>query len=165
MITVLHETDAKERDRLRASDPFQLAAPCWSVRVLPSLPPEHRHISIEELNTYMPIRVVPAAEAPSRLRGSKMSTNSDYNDVLTALKDPSLKKDTALVVNMASPSWTERKDGKPVYEKPEVSFAYTLRRYFEGQKLPLIAYQSGKMEVTIRRKTAAEQVVHTRQRK
>ncbi len=113
----------------------------------------------------MPIRVVPAAEAPSRLRGSKMSTNSDYNEVLTALKDPNLKKGMAIVVNMAAPQWTERKDNKPVYEKPEVSFAYTLRRFFEGQKLPLIAYQSGKMEVTIRAKTQAEMIVRTRQRK
>lgn len=161
MLTVRTVADQRVCEWLLRYDPFQLAPPCFVYR--PVLPPEYRRISIEEVNS-MPIRVVPVTEAPSRLKGSKMLSNADYNDVLTALKDPQLKKDSAIVVNMVAPQWTERRDNKPVYEKPEVAFAYTLRRYFESQSLPLIAYQSGKMEVTVRRKTPAESVVHTRKR-
>jgi hypothetical protein len=104
----------------------------------------------------MAIRVVPVTEAPTRLRGSKMAANQDYNDVLTAIRDPKLKQDSAIVVDMTDKAWTEIKDNKPVYEKPEVSFAYSLRRFFEDNFPALTAFQSGKMQVTIRRKTAAD---------
>lgn len=102
----------------------------------------------------MPIKVVPVQEAPNRMHG-KVSHNQDYMDVMTALK--TAKTGEAIVVSMADPSWfTKNEKQERKYPKPEVAFAYMLRRHFATSSLPLTAYQSGKMEVTIRRQTPAE---------
>jgi hypothetical protein len=147
MLTVLHDRDRLERERLLSSDPFQLAAPCWQVRVIPSLPPEYRRISIEELNT-MPIKTVEFAEAPRRLKGgSGPSSTTEYTEIMQALRDPK-NKGKAFIVTLGD----EWKD-KP---KPEIAFAYALRRYFTLESVNWTAYQSGKNEVTVRSLTTAE---------
>jgi hypothetical protein len=145
-----------------AYDPFQLAAPCWKVRVLPSLPPEYRRISIEEL-TNMSLRPVPVAEAPARLKGNLMSSNVDFNIVLGAIRNPE-NKGKALIVTLEDVMWTSQKNGTPAYPKPEVAFANLLRRYFEREKLAITAYQSGKMEVTVRPMNQTE-IAHAKSKK
>jgi hypothetical protein len=102
----------------------------------------------------MAIKVVAVTEAPSRLHG-KVSHNQDFADVMAAIKNDATnptKKATALVVTMSDPSWTSKNEkGEPKYDKPEVTFAGVLRRHFTAAGLTLTAYQSGKMEVTIKK--------------
>lgn len=103
----------------------------------------------------MAIRTVAVSEAPQRQRGSRLTINQDVNDVLDAIKNPA-NKGKAIIVTMSDPSWTAVKDGKPIYVKPETAFAYYLRRRFAADKLGIVAYQSARMEVTVRAMTAAE---------
>jgi len=105
----------------------------------------------------MAIRTVEVKDAPVRLKGSKMNSNADYNAVLEALKNPA-NKGKAIVVSMEDPQWA----GKP---KPEIMFAYTLRRFFAAQGASYTAYQSGPKEVTVRQMTAGEQAGSTRKKR
>lgn len=147
MLTIIHAADAAERERIQVTDPFQLAAPCWRNHVFYQLPPEVVRLTIEELNR-MPIKVVNVTEAPSRLKGNRMLSNPDYAEIMEALRNPA-NKGKAIIVDMTPTAWAGR-------EKPEVVLAYTIRRYFEGQSVQATAFQSGKMQVTIRAKNAAE---------
>lgn len=158
MITVLHAADAAERERLQVADPFQLAAPYWKTRVYHLLPPETQTTVVrlspaEELH-HMAIRTVAATAAPPRVfvRGG-ISSKQDYIDLLTALN--TVKPDQALIVDMDAKAWVDA-SGQPI-KKPEVVFANSLRRRFEASALPITAYMSGALQVTVRRLTALEQ--------
>lgn len=105
----------------------------------------------------MTIRTVEVKDAPVRLKGSKMNSNADYNAVVEALRNPA-NKDKAIVVSLEDPSWAS----KP---KPEIAFAYTLRRFFAVQKINYTAYQSGPKEVTVRAMSALEKASATRKSK
>lgn len=102
----------------------------------------------------MPIRTVLATAAPARLfvRGG-ISSKQDYIDLLSALG--TAKPDQAFIVDMDPAAWVGS-DGKPM-DKPEVLFANSLRRRFEASALPITAYMSGKLQITVRRLTAIEQ--------
>jgi hypothetical protein len=149
MLHVIHPDDLKVYGFIQANDPFYLGTlPCWMSRVWPLLPPEVVKISVEELNR-MPIKVVEEKEAPARAhKRGVVSGTKDYNEVMQALRLPA-KPGSAMVVTMTESEWATVK-------KPEVSFAYSLRRYFESKGLALTAYQSGKLEVTIRKATALD---------
>ena len=153
MITVRHAVDVAEVKRLQLTDPFQLAPPAWQHCTTFLLPPETVKINVGEIQR-MAIKAVPVDQAPSRLHG-KVSHNQDFADVMAAIKNDAtnpVKKATALVVSMSDPSWMAKNEkGEPKYEKPEVTFAGVLRRHFTAAKLSLTAYQSGKMEVTVKK--------------
>lgn len=103
----------------------------------------------------MPIKVVTEALAPSRLsKGGVVTTSSDFNDVIVAMRDA--KAGQAIIVTLADPQLLKE-------EKPEHKFAFALRRYFVIKGLPHIAYQSAKGEVTIRKPTPAEQAMRAAQ--
>lgn len=109
----------------------------------------------EEFKKLMAVQTVPAASAPARLfvRGG-ISSKSDYIDLLNAVnqsKDPNV----AFVVDMDPKAWV-KPDGS-VLDKPEVVFANSLRRRFEASALPITAYMSGNMQITVRRLSALEQ--------
>jgi hypothetical protein len=103
----------------------------------------------------MAIKTVTLEQAPARMHG-RVSSNVDYQAVMGALSNAAtnpVKMKCAIVVDMEDLVWGKRNEkGEALYPKPEVTFAYTLRRYFEANALPLTAYQSGKMQVTIRQK-------------
>jgi hypothetical protein len=157
MINVIHAVDESERERLKLNDPFQLAPPVWKHYTSFLLPPETVTITIEERKR-MPIKAVSLEQAPPPMHG-KVSHNQDYVDVMAAIRNDAtspIKKQTALVVVMADPSWSSKNDkGEPKYDKPEVVFAGVLRRHFVADGLPLTAYASGKMEVTVKRGDAS----------
>lgn len=96
----------------------------------------------------MAIRTVAVAEAPQRMfkRGT-VSNKQDYSDVLAAL--PKVGKDQAMIIDMDAKAWEGVK-------KAETTFASNLRRLFEARTLPLTAYQSGTMQITIRKATALD---------
>jgi hypothetical protein len=147
MLTVIDDRDRGERERLSVADPFQLAAPCWRNRVFYQLPPETVEITIEE-RTRMALKIVDFQEAPRRLKGgSGPASKTEYTEVMQAIRDPK-NKGKAFIVTLGD----EWKDVK----KPEVAMGYALRRYFSDQKVHWTAYQSGKMEVTVRAMTKAE---------
>src|SRR4029077_8327557 len=153
MLTTLHAADARMREQIAVRDPFQLAPPLWRVRPFPFLPPLTIN-TIENIPKgviFMPLKVVTPEQAPARLhaRGT-VSTKPEYSEVITWLRDPATAKNPTAIVTLNDAGWASVK-------KPETSFAYSLRRLFESKGIALTAYQSGKMEVTIRRKTAAEQ--------
>jgi hypothetical protein len=154
VLSVHSNADMLVRDFILSYDQFQLALPCWNRRVTQLLPPEHRRISIQELNN-MALRIIPVEHAPIRTNSSRMNSNADFNAVLDAVKNTA-NRGKAFVVSMEDPAWTTVKNGKPVYPKPEIAFAYTLRRWFEKHQLAIVAYQSGKMEVTVRAMTSTE---------
>ena len=132
---------------LDANDPFVHAAPCWQVRVYWTLPPEVMKLTVTELeeHTTMPLRIVTETDAPVRLKGGNgPASSSDYHEVLTAMK--TLPPGKALVVTLGDQRFTKN-DAK----QPEVKFASALRRYFQDNGLSATAYQSGKLEVTVRR--------------
>ena len=156
MITLIYDVDLRTRERLSVVDPFQLATPCWRVRQF-LLPPEATPISIEEIKQHMPIKVVEEKLAPSRLsKGGTVTMSSDFNDVMLAMRDA--KQGQAIIVTLADPNLLKE-------EKPENKFAYALRRMFASKGLPHIAYQSGKLEVTIRKPTPAEVAMRASQGK
>jgi len=129
------------------------------VRTWYQLPSEIVRISIEESKRYMALRAVDLKDAPQKLKSSFATTNQDVADVMNALSNPNTdptKKTVAFIVDMADPGWTATKDGAAKYPKPENAFTYSLRRRFEALGLPLTAYQSGKMQITVRRKTTIE---------
>jgi len=96
----------------------------------------------------MPIKTVAIAEAPLRMfKRGVISSKQDYLDVMNALQKANAGQ--AIIVTMESDAW------KGV-EKPETAFANSLRRSFEAKGLQLTAYQSGKMEVTVRKVTALD---------
>jgi hypothetical protein len=137
-------------------DPFQFALPCWNRYTTQLLPPQTRRISIEEFDA-MPIRTVPVTEAPARLH-VRASLNQDFQDVLSAIKDPA-NKGRAIVVTLGDPSWTtalNRDKSGPKYPKPAVALANQLRRHFQDASLNIAVYQSGPMEVTVRAMTQSE---------
>lgn len=96
----------------------------------------------------MAIRTVEASAAPARLfkRGG-ISSKQDYIDLLTALNNA--KPNQAFIVDMDPKSW----EG---INKPEVTFANSLRRRFEQGAIAVTAYMSGQYQVTVRRFTALE---------
>jgi hypothetical protein len=140
-------------------DPFILAAPCWRRRVILELPPEppprptREQLEKAERERIMAIRTVEASAAPQRLfiRGG-ISSKQDYVDLLQALN--SADKSKAFVVDMDPKAWVKQ-DGSAM-DKPEVTFANSLRRRFDASGLPVTAYMSGTMQVTVRRLTAIE---------
>lgn len=154
-------------EKLNRMDPFVLGPPCWMVRVYPQLPAEpptripaseitrRDQERVRELErTRMAIRTVTIDQAPARLhvRGG-ISSKQDYIEILQAInnaKDPK----QAFIVDMDPAIWVDE-HGKPM-EKPEVVFANSLRRRFEASALPITAYQSGKLQITVRRFTALE---------
>lgn len=160
MLQAVNSDDVRLRDAItQYGDPFTYAPPCWTVRILYQLPDEFVSISITERKQHMALRTVKIEEAPQRLKSSFATTNTDMADVMAALGNPNtdpMKMKVALVVDMSDAGWTAQKDGKPRFPKPEVALAYALRRRFEALGVALTAYQSGKMQVTVRRKTAVE---------
>lgn len=144
MLTVADEHDLQMAKLVKLHDPFQLATPCWLVRSWYQLPNEVVKITIEDKNR-MPIKVVAENEAPvqSVRRGILTNTN-EYSEVLTALR--TLQPGKALVVTLESPVFKEG-----AIKKGEMAFAQAFRRYFATEKLPMTAYASGKLEVTIKR--------------
>lgn len=101
----------------------------------------------------MAIRTIEEAKAPARLhvRGG-ISSKSDYVELLQALNNA--QKGQAFVVDMDPKGWVNAQ-GQPM-AKAEVVFANSLRRRFEASALPITAYQSGNMQITVRRLTAVE---------
>ena len=110
----------------------------------------------------MPIRIVPVTEAPARLH-VRASLNQDFQDVLSAIKDPA-NKGRAIVVTLGDPIWTtlRKKDdngnltNEPKFPKPAVALSNQLRRHFQDASLNIAVYQSGPMEVTVRAMTQSE---------
>jgi len=169
-LRTLDERDVKTVEFIKRNDPFQHA--CLSLRqVWFMLPPELTKIVITddlqrriEENKLMALKVVDVAAAPDKMfKRGQISQTSDYIEVMAALKTTT--KSQAIVVQLSDPKFTEVKDGKPVIPKPETAFGYSLRRHFEDKGLPLVAYQSGKMQVTIRHMTATEQAQRGKGRK
>ena len=149
-IAVLKDEDARLSHGVRDFDPFQQPTqPCWQRRVWPQLPPETINtivtISTKEVLHRMALRIIKESEAPAQ--ASKRGTigrTQEYSDVMKALR--SIKPGEALIVTLESKEFT---DG--TIKKPELTFAYAFRRYFADEKVPYTAYQSGKMEVTVRK--------------
>jgi hypothetical protein len=110
----------------------------------------------------MTIRMIAEAEAPKRLHvraGSSLSAEY-YEAVETLNKLPAGK---AFVVTLTSEQFTKRPaDVEEKKWKPEVMFAYSLRRFCMTQGVAVTAYQSGKLEVTVRRMTKEEQQAKVR---
>jgi hypothetical protein len=151
VITVTSDIDVVERDRIAIVDPFQLASPCWRVRVIPQLPLEvvvnyadqKRIQTIIDKEKIMGIRIVAEAQAPQRMFSRGVVANKqDYADVLNAL--PNMKAGQSIIVDMDPKAWEGIK-------KPETTFGFALRRMFESKGLGITAYQSAKMQVTIRK--------------
>jgi hypothetical protein len=151
------ELDDELCGKIYAADIFvQFTCPCWMTRVALMLPPETvntKDVPKEKIHT-MPIRTMEASRAPARMfvRGG-ISSKSDYVELLATLNN--LKPDFAAVVDMDPKSWV-KDDGTPM-DKPEITFANSLRRRFEVGGMPITAYMSGKLQVTVRRLTALEQ--------
>ena len=167
MLNVLHAVDLAETERLIIADPFQLALPCWNRVTMLYVPTETVRISITERNQHMTLRAVAAQEAPERLKSTFATTNQDMTDVMNALSKPETdptKKAVAFIVDMSDAGWNRTTDEKTMtvdrsnakYPKPENAFAYALRRRFEAMGVPLVAYASGKMQVTVRKKNQME---------
>ncbi len=128
-------------ENISLQDPFQLATTPLR-EVAPLLPPQTINTLTEEYK-HMPVKIVAENVAPSRMfKKGTVSTKQDYSDVMIALRD--LKAGQALVVTMDPKAWEGVK-------KPETTFAATLRRGFEIKNLQITAYQSAKMEITIRK--------------
>jgi hypothetical protein len=147
-------------------DPFVMSEPCWLLRVLPKLDTFLAHrdplptVSHEELRRkdIMAIKMITEQEAPRRLHiRAGASLSQEYFDVVNAIK--TLPQGKALVVTLESEPFT-----KPVgkndkgKDKPghEIVFSYSLRRHFKQLGLAAVAYQSGKLEVTVRRMSKEE---------
>lgn len=158
MIHTVQLDDVVLRDRLDYIDEFRYAAPCWMVRVWNQLPPETtstvvrltpqqeiKKLITKEIEKLMAIRTVAESQAPARLfkRGT-VSSKQDYADVMNALRG--MKEGQALIVDMDAKAWEGVK-------KPETTFAANLRRNFESKGLMVTAYQSGVMQITVRKAT------------
>lgn len=152
-IRVLDVRDNRTASYLKGRDPFLLADPSWKVRVWSQLPPEVVNTSDVKRINNMPIRTVAENAAPSRIhvRGG-ISSKQDYMDVLAELNKN--QKGVAIIVDMDKAAWVNE-NGEPM-KNPEVVFAGSLRRRFELGGLSLTAYQSGSLQITVRRLTALE---------
>jgi hypothetical protein len=154
MITVCHDADVVERDRIQTFDPFQNSEPSWRTRVYYQLPPETQttvvRLTPSQEYKKMAIRVIAEASAPVRMfkRGA-VSSKQDYVDVMNALRD--MKAGQAIIVDMDLKAWE-------VVKKPETTFANNLRRYFDAKGLQITAYQSGPGQITVRKATALDKV-------
>jgi hypothetical protein len=150
VVTVVHLGDVIHAGKLATVDPFQLAAPCYSIRVWHQLPPETINTSDvpKEKIHVMPIHTIEESKAPARLfvRGG-ISSKTDYMEVLAELNKN--QKGVALVVDMDKTAWANVK-------KPEVTFANSLRRRFEMSGLALTAYMSAPFQITVRKYTQLE---------
>lgn len=95
----------------------------------------------------MPVRFVAETAAPIRLhkRGAISSTR-DWSDAMNAMRN--IKKDQAIVIDMNTADYKDVK-------KPEMQFAYSLRRHFTANGIMATAYQSAPMQVTITHATSA----------
>jgi hypothetical protein len=144
--------DSQLRDKLDYIDEFRFAEPCWRTRVWNQLPPETIttvvKITPSEEVRRMAIKVIQEAQAPARLfhRGA-VSSKQEYADVQNALRD--MKPGQALIVDMDAKAWEGVK-------KAETTFSANLRRGFEVKGLLITAYQSGPMQITIRKSTALD---------
>ena len=159
-VRLISDGDMQLATMIAAADPHANGVPCWSS--LFRLPAEAYDYTAlrayhtrrdKEIITNMAIRVVEEKAAPARMfaRGT-VSTKADYADAMTAIN--SAAKGQAIIVDMDVKAWVDDK-GAPI-ERAETLFASNLRRYFEGKGLPLTAYQSGKMQITIRRRNALD---------
>lgn len=94
----------------------------------------------------MPIRLILENQAPVRLhkRGA-VSGTQEWTDIINAMK--TVKKDQAIIVDLPPADFKDTK-------KPEVAFAYALRRYFTVNGIMATAYQSGNMQVTVKHASA-----------
>ena len=115
--------------------------------------PTREQLEKRDRERIMAIRTVEAAAAPQRLfvRGG-ISSKQDYIDLLGALNNADKTK--AFIVDMDPKAWV-KSDGSPI-DKPEVVFANSLRRRFDMSGLPVTAYMSGTMQITVRRLTPIE---------
>jgi hypothetical protein len=156
MLTGTNNSDIIVKKWIVANDPFQFAEPCWYRQTLNRLPQEtFSTVNRDELRRrdLMAIRTIQESEAPVRMfKRSGISNTGEFSDVLTAMR--TVRKDQALVITLESKSFL---DGS--VKKPEVTFAYTLRRYFAKNGIMATAYMSAKNEVTIRHATEAPKVV------
>jgi hypothetical protein len=141
---------------------FAFESPCYRRATLSKLEEYYRThgdalptVSREEIerkdkDRIMAIKLVKEQEAPKRLHvRSGVAMSQEYYDVVAAIR--TLPLGQAVVVTLESEQFTKA-DAK----KPEVGFAYTLRRYFHNENMAAVAYQTGKLEVTVRRLTAEE---------
>lgn len=153
MITILHDADATERDRILSSDPFQHAEPSWRTRISHLLPPETQTTVVrlsptEEIKKLMAIKIVQESQAPARLfKIGTISSKQDYADVINAMR--TMKAGEAVIVDMDAKAWEGVK-------KPETAFANNLRRMFDIKGLPLTAYRSGAYQITVRKANALD---------
>jgi hypothetical protein len=155
MIPVTDEGDVFMAERFRNRDPFQMALPCWLNQTLHLLP--HESINVrptldqmiqrdKEIMRLMAIRMVAENDAPQRLHGrGVISSSQEYLDALTAVRN--IKQGQAIVVTIESPELLKK-------EKPEIAFAYAVRRYLAVNGIMATAYASAKGEVVIRRSVA-----------
>lgn len=156
-IHTINESDRVLREKLLSNDPFIHSAPCWKIRVWHLLPPEtintrptRFQLEKKDKELIMSIRTIESSQAPQRLRtrGGGISSKQDYSDLLAALN--TVQKNQALIVDMTPGTWEGIK-------KPESTFALNLRLRFQRSGLPITAYMSGPMQVTVRRLTDLEQ--------
>lgn len=151
MITVRHADDVLMSGLIASSDPFQLAPPFYVVRPILPLPVVGTLVSHQSKEDYriMPVKAVAFTEAPQRLyaRGT-INQTQDYSDVQAAIRDPQ-NKGKAFIVTMTPGDWKD-------VEKPETVFSQKLRRGFDVAGTNWTAYQSAKMEITVRPMSQAE---------
>jgi hypothetical protein len=152
---VVDDRDVTEMERLKVTDPFQLATPAFIASPMFAIAD---WLKLQTEVVHMAVKVVPEAQAPVRMHHrSALANTAEWRDVMNAVK--SAKEGQAIIVTLEDEQFKPTKktiaDGKrkgqEVTTKPEVAFAYALRRYFTANGLPVTAYQSGKGEVTIRR--------------
>lgn len=149
-IRLLDDGDVALRDKVELYDPFIHSEPCWRTRIFHLLPPVFIDTSyIKERINRMPIRVVAESEAPVRvIKMGTISSKQDYIDVQNALRTPGATG-KAIIVDMDAKAWEGVK-------KPETAFANNLRRLFDSKGVPLTAYRSGPMQITVRKATALD---------
>jgi hypothetical protein len=149
MLTLVDPNNIKHCEFIRANDPFYWSdAPCWRVRVIPSLPPETVKITIEEKNR-MAIQLVEAKLAPARLsKGGIVTCSTNFAEIMEALR--TAKPDQAIVVKLDDPALLKE-------EKAALKLAMAVRRFFALKAIAdRTAYVSGKDEITIRKMNTVE---------
>jgi hypothetical protein len=149
MLRIVDNGDVVLAERIKLFDPFQLATTrLWEVRNL--LPPERIICTLtrEQLEKIdkekiMAIKLIAETEAPLRVnKKGSVTASTEYSEVMEALR--TIKPGQAIVVKLESKELQSAK-------KPEIAFSYALRRFFEARSVNYTAYQSGKMEVTIKK--------------
>lgn len=154
-VSIHDDRDVRMAWFIAHTDPFQLAPPFWLRSPLASLPPETINTLSKEFN-HMAIRLIKEQEVPARLnnRGTLNQTN-EYREVMEAFR--TLPAGQAIVVSLDDPAFktmTKTIEGK-VKNNAANAFASAMRRYFAAKQVNATAYQSGAMEVTIRRQAPA----------